>query len=134
MKKYPHLNLFLCFSISLTDLKKEHMWRADKCLYDYCQISLRLLTILSFRLTISCQEVLIAVIYRYSRYQKKVEYVDVNGCIFAVLVISNCAKICTKIGSFCCNIVLYLKKKFEMGLLISVSSAKRIIIKGLFQC
>ena len=65
--------------------------------------------------------------------RKKVAYVDHNGRIFAVLVISNCAKICTKICSFCCYIVLYFKKKlFGMGLLICVSSAIIIIIKGFF--
>ena len=64
---------------------------------------------------------------------EKVECVDANWRIFAILVILNCTKICKELGSFCCYVVLYLKKLFGMGLLICVGSA--IIFRmGLLIC
>ena len=91
---------------------------------------LKLLKILSFRLTTSGQEVFITVIWVF-KIPEKVECVDGNWRISAVLVILNCTKICTKISSYCCYVVLYLKHLFSMGLLICVGSAKNNYNKSL---
>ena len=66
--------------------KYEYLLRVDEYLYDFCVICLRLLNILSYRLIISGQEVLIIVLYGYSRYLLKVERVDAIWRILAVKV------------------------------------------------
>ena len=89
---------------------------------------------MSFRLSISGQEVFIIVIYGYSRYLNKLNMYMLYGTFWLLVILKNVLKYLLKLVLLLLHRTLFKKKYilFDKGVMICVSSAKIFITKVFF--